>query len=303
MKRRREWWSFQPLADGTPPVIADNDWSQHPIDLHILAALQEKSLAPTTDAAAGPLVRRLFFTVIGLPPTADEAMHWTARVSEPGGVEALVDHLLASPHFGEQWARHWMDWIRYADTHGSEGDPEIGGTWHYRNYLIRDARGKRVVRIGDDIPVHGILRSNELAASRAAAAAGISPAVLHADLVADVAGEAGDATEHAARLLARLALHLRVLGGLQVASVAHLVDRQVAGAGGGPVALGTGETRAGHAQRDMLRVVPRVEFRLPGRLWRHLGEQDGGTLHGEVRVGVVGLRSWRLGVLASSRPA
>ena len=152
MNRRREWWSFQPLAAGTPPTIADNDWSQHPIDLHILAGLREKGLAPAADAAAGPLVRRLFFTVIGLPPTADEAAHWTAGVSEPGGVEALIDHLLASPHFGEQWARHWMDWIRYADTHGSEADPEIGGTWHYRNYLIR--------ALNADVPFDQLLREH-----------------------------------------------------------------------------------------------------------------------------------------------
>ena len=152
MSRRRAWWSFQPLADGTPPTVADTTWSQHPIDLHILAALQEKGLAPAADAEAGPLVRRLFFTVIGLPPTADEATHWTARLAEPGGVDALVDHLLASPHFGEQWARHWMDWIRYADTHGSEGDPEIGGTWHYRNYLIR--------ALNADVPFDQLLREH-----------------------------------------------------------------------------------------------------------------------------------------------
>ena len=86
MNRRREWWSFQPLAAGTPPTIADNDWSQHPIDLHILAGLREKGLAPAADAAAGPLVRRLFFTVIGLPPTADEAAHWTAACRSQGAL-------------------------------------------------------------------------------------------------------------------------------------------------------------------------------------------------------------------------
>ena len=152
MKRRRQWWSFQPLADGQPPTIIDNDWSQHPIDLHILAGLREKGLEPAADATAGALVRRLFFTVIGLPPTADEATLWTARVSDPGGVEALIDHLLASPRFGEHWARHWMDWIRYADTHGSEGDPEIGGTWHYRNYLIR--------ALNADVPFDQLLREH-----------------------------------------------------------------------------------------------------------------------------------------------
>ena len=152
MARRRQWWSFQPLADGDPPDVPNNSWSEHPIDRHILAGLREKGLGPSADAAPQTLVRRLFFVLTGLPPTADETVQWTARVAEPGGFEALVDHLLASPHFGERWARHWMDWIRYADTHGSEGDPEIGGTSHYRDYLIR--------ALNADVPFDQLLREH-----------------------------------------------------------------------------------------------------------------------------------------------
>lgn len=152
MARRRQWWSFQPLADGVPPDVPNNTWSEHPVDRHILAGLREKGLEPAADAEPQTLVRRLFFVLTGLPPTADETVQWTARLAEPQGFEALVDHLLASPHFGERWARHWMDWIRYSDTHGSEGDPEIGGTSHYRDYLIR--------AINADVPYDRLLREH-----------------------------------------------------------------------------------------------------------------------------------------------
>ena len=152
MARRRQWWSFQPLANGAPPVVPNNTWSEHPVDRYILAALREKGLEPSADATPQTLVRRLFFVLTGLPPTADETDRWIARLAEPQGFEALVDHLLASPHFGERWARHWMDWIRYSDTHGSEGDPEIGGTSHYRDYLIR--------AINADVPFDQLLREH-----------------------------------------------------------------------------------------------------------------------------------------------
>ncbi len=152
MARRRQWWSFQPLAGGASPDVPNNTWSEHPVDRHILAALREKGLEPAADATPQTLVRRLFFVLTGLPPTADETVRWTARLAEPQGFEALVDHLLASPHFGERWARHWMDWIRYSDTHGSEGDPEIVGTAHYRDYLIR--------AINADVPFDQLLREH-----------------------------------------------------------------------------------------------------------------------------------------------
>jgi hypothetical protein len=152
MERRRRWWSFEPLSDAGPPEVPDNSWSQHPVDRHILAGLREKGLEPATDAAPQTLVRRLFYVLTGLPPTAEETVRWTAQLAEPGGFEALVDHLLASPHFGERWARYWMDWIRYSDTHGSEGDPEIGGTSHYRDYLIR--------AINADVPFDRLVREH-----------------------------------------------------------------------------------------------------------------------------------------------
>jgi len=137
-EKRKKWWSFQPIRRVAPPDALDSgDWSQHPVDRFVIAKLREQGLEPNEPADARTLIRRVFFALIGLPPTSVEVGLWTARLGEPEGFEELVDHLLGSPHFGERWARHWMDWIRYADSHGSEGDPAIENGWLYRDYLIR----------------------------------------------------------------------------------------------------------------------------------------------------------------------
>ena len=138
LEKRKKWWSLQPVRRIAPPDVAGSgEWSSHPVDQFVFAKLREKGLEPSPSADARTLVRRAFFAVIGLPPTPEEVEHWTARVGQPKGFEELVDHLLDSPHFGERWARHWMDWIRYADSHGSEGDPTIENGWLFRDYLIR----------------------------------------------------------------------------------------------------------------------------------------------------------------------
>jgi len=137
LAKRRQWWSFRPIQKASPPETQSKTWSSHPVDRFILAKLEEKGLSPNPSADARTLVRRLYFTLIGLPPTAREVEEWTVRLDQPGGYDALVEHLLNSPHFGEHWARHWMDWIRYAESHGSEGDPSIDNAWVYRDYLIR----------------------------------------------------------------------------------------------------------------------------------------------------------------------
>lgn len=137
LQKRKAWWSFQPIRNIAPPNPAENTWSTHPIDQFVLVKQREKGLTATVMAEPRVLVRRLYFALIGLPPTADEVQTWTVRLEQAGGFESLVNHLLESPHFGERWARHWMDWIRYAETHGSEGDPTIENAWRYRDYLIR----------------------------------------------------------------------------------------------------------------------------------------------------------------------
>lgn len=154
--RRKQWWSFRPIQTPAVPEVAENAWSDHPIDRFILKRLRAEGLEPSQPADPETLVRRLYLTLIGLPPDVDELQHWTARLASqqssgrPAGDSTgsrgpidqpvwreLVDELLQRPEFGERWARHWMDWIRYAESHGSEGDPVIDNAWQYRDYLIR----------------------------------------------------------------------------------------------------------------------------------------------------------------------
>jgi hypothetical protein len=137
VRKRKQWWSLQPIQNAAPSVLPENDWSSHPVDRFVLGKLLSNQLRPNDRAEARSLVRRLYFVLIGLPPTAEESDRWASVVAEPNGFLELVDHLLSSVHFGERWARHWMDWIRYADSHGSEGDPPIENGWLYRDYLIR----------------------------------------------------------------------------------------------------------------------------------------------------------------------
>lgn len=152
LEKRKRWWSFQPIRAGDLPAISNEKWSDHPIDRFVLAKLEDQGLEPVARADAPTLVRRAFFVLIGLPPMPEEVEHWQEVVADPQGFAQLVDHLLDRPEFGERWARHWMDWIRYAESHGSEGDPAIENAWHYRDYLIR--------ALNDDIPFDQLVREH-----------------------------------------------------------------------------------------------------------------------------------------------
>ena len=154
VNKRKKWWSFQPLQAVAPPVVKKESekWSAHPVDRFVVAKLEEQQLSPNDVADPQTLVRRLFFVLIGLPPSADEVETWSAKIKQPNGYAELVNHLLDSPHFGERWARHWMDWIRYADSHGSEGDPAIDNAWVYRDYLIR--------ALNADVPFDQLVREH-----------------------------------------------------------------------------------------------------------------------------------------------
>ena len=158
LERRREWWSFQPIRPLAVPEASDDRQSRHPVDRFVQAKLDEADLSAGGPAEAAVLVRRLYFNLIGLPPSSEEAKTWTSRIAQADPAERqavigqLIDELLASERFGERWARHWMDWIRYAESHGSEGDPEISGVWHYRDYLIR--------ALNADVPVDQLIREH-----------------------------------------------------------------------------------------------------------------------------------------------
>lgn len=152
LEKRKQWWSFQPIRTVEPPMVRDEKWSDHPVDRFILAKLEKEQLQPNDRADPQTLVRRLFLVLIGLPPSAAEVETWTAKLKQPNGYTELVNQLLDSPHFGERWARHWMDWIRYADSHGSEGDPAIDNGWLYRDYLIR--------ALNADVPYDQLVREH-----------------------------------------------------------------------------------------------------------------------------------------------
>jgi len=144
MERRKAWWSFQPIRD---PAIPAGDPAKSAIDRFIDAKLVEHDLPPSPAADSLTVVRRVYFALTGLPPTPEQIdLFLVAGAS----VEKLVDDLLASPAFGEKWARHWMDWIRYAESHGSEGDPKLVNAYFYRDYLIR--------ALNADVPYDQLLR-------------------------------------------------------------------------------------------------------------------------------------------------
>jgi mono/diheme cytochrome c family protein len=132
----RDFWSFCPLQVPKPPTVQNASWIRTPIDRFILAGLEARGLTPAAPADRRTLIRRLYFDLIGLPPTLDEVDAFVAD-SDPSAYDRLVDRLLASPHYGERWARHWMDVARFAESHGYEQDYDRTIAYHYRDFLIK----------------------------------------------------------------------------------------------------------------------------------------------------------------------
>ena len=128
-------WAFQPPTQAKLPKVKQADWPRGPIDRFVLARLEAAGLAPSPEANKHTLVRRVYLDLIGLPPTPEEA---DAYLNDPApdAYEKLVDRLLASPHYGERWARRWLDLARYADTNGYEKD-RVRSIWPYRDWVIR----------------------------------------------------------------------------------------------------------------------------------------------------------------------
>ncbi|MDA0810975.1 MAG: PSD1 and planctomycete cytochrome C domain-containing protein, partial [Verrucomicrobia bacterium] len=135
-KRKAEHWAWQPVVNSTVPDLADNDWSQDPIDKFVLEKLRENNLQPGVPADKRTLIRRLTFDLTGLPPTPEDVEAFVSNVSKDAYGE-LVDRLLNSPRFGERWARHWLDLVRYAETRGHEFDYTVPNAFRYRDYVIR----------------------------------------------------------------------------------------------------------------------------------------------------------------------
>jgi Protein of unknown function (DUF1553)/Protein of unknown function (DUF1549)/Planctomycete cytochrome C len=146
-QRQSEFWVWQPISNVNSPEIKNGAWPQNEIDRHILAKLEQAGLNPTMDADQTALLRRLYFDLIGLPPTPEEVEAFRsetqhdARSDEAAfrdkSIERVVDRLLDSPHFGERWARHWLDLVRYAESRGHEFDTDTQNAFQYRDYVIR----------------------------------------------------------------------------------------------------------------------------------------------------------------------
>ncbi|HEY2154173.1 MAG TPA: PSD1 and planctomycete cytochrome C domain-containing protein [Isosphaeraceae bacterium] len=135
-KERESHWSFRPVHRFDPPDVKDTTWAHAPIDRFLLAGLEAKGLKPAPDADRRTWIRRVTFDLIGLPPRPEEVEAFVADGSKDA-FEKVVDRLLASPRYGERWARHWLDLVRYAETSGHEFDYEIPDAWRYRDYVIR----------------------------------------------------------------------------------------------------------------------------------------------------------------------
>ena len=137
-RKRLNWWSLKPLRPVQPPMV-EGEWGHEPIDRFIKAGLDAQKLRPAPHAEPEVLLRRLSFVLTGLPPSASlrERFLQATKRDTSKAYEQLVDELLASPQFGERFARHWMDVVRYTDTYGYEWDNPAKGSHEYRDYLIR----------------------------------------------------------------------------------------------------------------------------------------------------------------------
>ena len=131
----RKHWSFQPLRQPAVPDVAAA-WGRNPIDAFVRAKLAEKGLEPSPEADRRTLLRRLSFDLAGLPPTPEESDAFLSD-GAPDAYERLVERLLASPRYGERWARHWLDVVRFAESDGFERNNLRPNAWPYRDYVIR----------------------------------------------------------------------------------------------------------------------------------------------------------------------
>jgi hypothetical protein len=133
---------LQPLQNPAPPKVKNATWPKKDIDRFLLAALEAKGLQPAAEASRREWLRRVTFDLTGLPPTKGKLIAlWPGETPE-----AVVDRLLGSPRYGERWARHWLDLVRYADTNGHEFDNRKLDAWQYRDYVIR--------AFNEDLPFH-----------------------------------------------------------------------------------------------------------------------------------------------------
>ena len=135
LEDKRDHWSFKPLTNPAPPSQSDDTWARNDVDRFILSRLEAEGLRPSPEADRLTWLRRVSFDLIGLPPSTAEVDAFLEDQG-PDAYERVVERLLASPRYGERWAQHWLDVVRYADTHGFEVNTERPNAWPYRDYVI-----------------------------------------------------------------------------------------------------------------------------------------------------------------------
>ena len=133
---QRQHWAFVPPARVEPPRVASMNWVRNPIDAFVLRPIEGAGLSPTAEADRATLIRRLRFDLTGLPPSAREVADFEADAS-PQAYETLVERLLATPQYGERWARQWLDLARYADSDGFKSDKARPNAWRYRDWVVK----------------------------------------------------------------------------------------------------------------------------------------------------------------------
>ncbi|HLJ11944.1 MAG TPA: DUF1549 domain-containing protein, partial [Planctomycetaceae bacterium] len=132
----KSWWAVQPVVKPFPPAVKNDGRVRNAIDQFVAARLESAGISPSPEAAKPVLLRRVFFDLVGMPPSRAEAREFLDDES-PDAYEKLIDRLLADRRYGERWGRHWLDVVRYADSGGSEYDREYSHLWRYRDYVIR----------------------------------------------------------------------------------------------------------------------------------------------------------------------
>ena len=147
---RDSWWAYTVLVKPALPAVDDRAWCRNEIDAFVLAPMEAKGLIPAVEADRIALIRRASFDLTGLPPLLEEIDAFVAD-SAPDAFERVIDRLLASPHYGEKWARHWLDLVRYADTNGFERDSDKEAAWKYRDFVVR--------AFNDDMPYASFVRA------------------------------------------------------------------------------------------------------------------------------------------------
>ncbi|MEW4452406.1 DUF1549 domain-containing protein [Bremerella sp. JC817] len=135
-KEDLSWWAFQPLSHPKIPKVGKDDHVENPIDNFVLAKLKDQKLAPAPAASRRELIRRVYFDMLGVPPTTEEVEAFVADKS-PTAYQELVDRVLEDPRYGQRWATHWLDVVRYADSDGYRQDAYRPLAWRYRDYVIR----------------------------------------------------------------------------------------------------------------------------------------------------------------------